>query len=98
MEDNKPNPIAAQDNTVKISEWLKKSTPMALGYKAHSAGIQMAFAKSGEFAGDAFVALRGSWNAKPARGYEVVRISFKDGQPSKVVPFLTGFLQKADSN
>ncbi len=98
MEDNKPNPINAQDNTVKIAEWLEKSTPMALGYKAHSAGIQMAFARSGEFAGDAFVALRGSWNAKPARGYEVVRIAFEDGKATKVIPFLTGFLQGANTS
>lgn len=97
MEDNKPNPINAQDSAVLTEEWIRKSTPMALGHRAHSAGMQFVFAKGGAFAGDAFVTLRGSWNAKPARGYEVVRIDYENGKPVIVEPFLTGFLQGGDT-
>lgn len=64
---------------------------------AHSAGMQMAFHPGGGFgpdvAGDAFVALRGSWNRRPASGYEVVRIRFDGaGQATAIEPFVSGFL------
>ena len=36
--------------------------------------------------------MRGSWNRKPASGYEIVRVRFADGQPQRVEPFVTGFL------
>lgn len=50
---------------------------MTLGYIPHAAPMQMLFYSGGTFpaddAGDAFVAMRGSWNRKPASDYEVVR-------------------------
>jgi Raf kinase inhibitor-like YbhB/YbcL family protein len=56
----------------------------------------MAFYRGGqlpaEYRGDAFAAMRGSWNRKPPSGYEVVRIRFEDGEPQAIEPFVTGFL------
>ena len=34
-----------------------------------------------EYRGDAFVALKGSWNRSEPTGYKVVRVPFKDGKP-----------------
>lgn len=79
-------------------QWAKTSTPMAMGYIAHSAPMQMAFHPGGgavpaDYANDAFIAMRGSWNRNPASGYEVVRVDFDDkGQPQRMEPILTGFL------
>jgi glucose/arabinose dehydrogenase len=44
------------------------------------------------YRGDAFVAMRGSWNRKPPTGYKVVRIRFENGEPVGFEDFLTGFL------
>jgi glucose/arabinose dehydrogenase len=67
-----------------------------LGYTAHAAPIQMAFYTGTQFPpeyrDDAFVAMHGSWNRRPAAGYEVARVRFEDGEPRAVEPFLTGFL------
>ena len=45
-----------------------------------------------EYRSSAFVALHGSWNREKPRGYKVVRIIFRDGQPQRFEDFLTGFL------
>src|SRR5690606_14919141 len=76
--------------------------PSTLEYQAHSAPIGMVFydppegaihAFSDEYRGDAFVAMRGSWNRKPATGYKIVRILFDDqGRPTGFEDFVTGFL------
>jgi Raf kinase inhibitor-like YbhB/YbcL family protein len=72
------------------------SEPMVLGYTAHAAPMQMVFYTNGsfpaEYNGDAFVTMRGSWNRKPASGYEIVRVRFERGQPTSFEPFVTGFL------
>ena len=46
------------------------------------------------FASGAFIARHGSWNRKPASGYDVVFVDFDDrGNPvGKPKPVLTGFL------
>jgi Raf kinase inhibitor-like YbhB/YbcL family protein len=50
-----------------------------------------------EFANSAFVAMRGSWNRKPASGYEVLRLMFTpSGEFAGFEPFVTGFLQLQD--
>ena len=68
----------------------------------HSAPMQMAFYTGGAFpsdySGDAFVALRGSWNREPPSGYEVLRVDFEDGRPVAMEPFLTGFLMQDDES
>jgi glucose/arabinose dehydrogenase len=69
----------------------------ALG--AHVAPLGMTFAKGGgrlgeHFANGAFIARHGSWNRKPAVGYDVVFVRFDaHGNPQGLPePVLTGFL------
>ncbi len=80
-------------------DWAKQSVNPTLLYTPHAAPMQMAFYTGSQFPNeyknDAFVAMRGSWNRVPPSGYEVVRIRFdKLGNPTKIEPFLTGFLVK----
>jgi len=90
------NPQSTPPGEITKEQWRAQSVPMAAGYTAHAAPMQLVFYRGGsfpkEYVGDAFVTMRGSWNRKPASGYEVVRVRFKDGQASDVQPFLTGFL------
>jgi hypothetical protein len=67
----------------------------------HSAALTLAFynTKSGaaafprEYLGDAFVALHGSWNRSRRTGSKVVRLRFKDNEPTgEYEDFLTGFV------
>lgn len=93
---NQMNPRLIPPGGVVRSTYRAASTPMALGYTPHAAPMQMVFYTGkqfpAEYRGDAFVAFHGSWNRKPSSGYEVVRIRFKNGQPTAFEPFLTGFL------
>lgn len=94
--DNQLNPRLDPVGGLLKADWLESSTPMVLGYHAHAAPMQMSFYNGSqfpaEFAGDAFVSMRGSWNRKKPVGYEVVRVRFKDGQPLSIKPFVTGFV------
>ena len=81
------------------ADWAKQSREPVLLYTAHSAGMQMTFYTGSmfpaEYKNDAFISQRGSWNRNPPSGYEVVRIHFdQSGTPTKIEPFLTGFLVK----
>lgn len=92
------NPHMNPPEGITLAEWAKMSTEPLAGYTAHSAPMQMAF-KAGngwpaEYKGDAFIAMRGSWNRRPPSGYEVARVDFERGQPVKVEPFLSGFLSE----
>lgn len=86
------NPVGG----ITKEQWREQSQPMAIGYTAHAAPMQMKFYSGrsfpAEYAGDAFATMRGSWNRNPASGYEIVRIRFENGQPRSFEPFLTGFL------
>jgi len=77
-------------------QWRDMSEPMVMGYTAHAAPMQMAFYQGrsfpAEYRGDAFVAMRGSWNRKPAAGYEIARVHFEGGRPRSIEPFASGFL------
>ncbi len=45
-----------------------------------------------EYRGDAFVALKGSWNRSEPTGYKVVRVPFRDGKPQgQYENFAVGF-------
>jgi glucose/arabinose dehydrogenase len=74
----------------------KQTLAPFLTYDAHSAPIAMVFYAGAQFPAayrsSAFVALHGSWNREKPRGYKVVRIIFRDGQPERFEDFLTGFL------
>ena len=65
-------------------------------FQSHSAPIGLAFITGRAFPdawrGDAFVALKGSWNAATPTGYKVVRVPFSDGKPlGWYENFVTGF-------
>ena len=94
--DNKENPRLHPPGGLLRSEWRANSVPMVMGYTPHAAPMQMSFYTGNQFPasyrGDAFISFHGSWNRKPSSGYEVVRIRFKDGQPTAFEPFVTGFL------
>jgi glucose/arabinose dehydrogenase len=65
----------------------------------HVAALGLAFADTTKltdaYASGAFVARHGSWNRKPASGYDVVFVPFKDGRPVETPRnVLTGFLDK----
>jgi Raf kinase inhibitor-like YbhB/YbcL family protein len=91
------NPQSTPPGEITKEQWKAVSVPMTLGYKAHAAPMQMVFAKGGgmfpaEYAGNAFVTFRGSWNRKVAAGYEIARVRFANGKPQRFEPFVTGFL------
>jgi Raf kinase inhibitor-like YbhB/YbcL family protein len=90
------NPQDDPPEGMTLEQWAKLSTEPVLGYTAHSAPMQMAFYDGGmfppEYRGDAFVAMRGSWNRRPPSGYEVLRVDFEDGKLVGFERFLEGFL------
>ncbi len=99
FEDGKTNPQDEPPGGLTAARWAAASTNPVLMHVAHSAGMQMAFHPGGGFgpdvAGDAFVALRGSWNRKPASGYELARIRFDaNGQATRVETFVSGFMSR----
>lgn len=79
-----------------LSEYARRPV-YAVG--PHVAALGMVFTMGGhrmgdDFASGAFIARHGSWNRKPASGYDVVYVAFDDlGNPiGKPVPVLTDFL------
>jgi len=65
-------------------------------FEAHSSALDLVFYEAdqvpAEFKGQAFVALKGSWNRSQPTGYKVVRVPFKDGRPEGYYEnFVTGF-------
>ena len=99
FEDGKRNPQDEPPGGLTAAQWAAASTNPVLMHVAHSAGMQMAFHPGGgtgpDVAGDAFVALRGSWNRKPASGYGLARIRFDaNGQATRVETFVSGFLSR----
>ena len=87
-----PQPGFAQLAPDKVKATL---TPDVL-FEAHSSLLDIVFYEGDQFPpdfkGDAFVALRGSWNRSEPTGYKVVRVPFKDGKPQGYYQnFVTGF-------
>jgi len=77
-----------------------KVAPPSVEIQAHSAPIGLAFYTGTQFPeeyrGSLFVAYRGSWNRTLPTGYKIVRIRFRDGQPTGsplVEDFATGWLE-----
>lgn len=71
-------------------------------FDAHSSPIDIAFYEGSvfpeEYRGDAFVTLRGSWNATRPRGYKIVRVPFENGRPTgSFENFAVGFWRKGAS-
>lgn len=100
MEDGQEYPQMEPPGGVTNAEWAKASRDPVLMYTAHAAGMQFVFHPGGgamgdAYAGDAFSTMRGSWNRKPAAGYELVRVHYDDkGQAAGIEPFVTGFLSE----
>jgi len=99
FENGQRNPQDEPPGGLTAAQWAAASTDPALLHVAHSAGMQWAFHPGGGFgpdaAGDAFVALRGSWNRKPASGYELARVRFDAaGRPTRVESFVSGFMSR----
>lgn len=87
-----PQPGFAQ----KRPDLVQQAIVPDLLFRAHSAALGLAFYTGDQFPadykGDAFVALHGSWNAIQPRGYQVVRVPFKDGKPvGHYDVFMSGF-------
>jgi Raf kinase inhibitor-like YbhB/YbcL family protein len=96
-DDDQFHPQAEPERITQL-EWAELSSSPVGGYTAHAAPMQMQFYRGTMFPGDfrdsAFVAMRGSWNRKPASGYEVIRVRFSPaGEFVGFEPFVTGFLQ-----
>jgi glucose/arabinose dehydrogenase len=77
-----------------------KVAPPSVELQAHSAPLGLAFYTGTQFPeeyrGSLFVAYRGSWNRTLPTGYKIVRIRFRDGQPTGsplVEDFATGWLE-----
>lgn len=93
---SKFNPQDNPPEGMTLEQWAEQSEEPLLGYTAHAAPMQMTFYEGSafpeEYRGDAFVAMRGSWNRRPPSGYEVTRIDFRDGEPAAWEHFAEGFL------
>lgn len=66
-------------------------------FEAHAASLGIAFYTGnmfpGDYQGDAFVAMHGSWNRSQRHGYKIAHIPFRDGKPEGgYEDFLTGWV------
>jgi len=69
----------------------------ALGSHTASLGLVQSTGTSlpAKFSNGMFIGQHGSWNRKPASGYKVIFVPFKDGQPNGMpIDVLTGFLSE----
>jgi len=87
-----PQPGFAQ----RAPDKVKASVVPDVLFQPHSSVLDIAFYDGeqfpAEYRGDAFVALKGSWNRSQPTGYKVVRVRFKDGKPDgSYENFVTGF-------
>ncbi|RYF76352.1 MAG: sorbosone dehydrogenase family protein [Cytophagaceae bacterium] len=93
-----PHPRPMGDTT--YAQILAKTTLPAISYNAHAAPLAMVFYTSttgtsafpADYQNDAFVTMRGSWNRTQPSGYNVVRVHFENGKPTRIDDFVTGFL------
>jgi glucose/arabinose dehydrogenase len=80
---------------------VKKAVVPDVLIQAHSAVLGLVFYEGkmfpGEYRGDAFVALHGSWNRSKRTGYKIVRVKFKNGKPvGGYDDFVTGWMLGED--
>jgi glucose/arabinose dehydrogenase len=70
-------------------------TPPTIGIQAHSAPLGLAFATGDQFPaayqGGIFVVQHGSWNREPPAPPKLMYVTFKDGTPTAVADFATGW-------
>ncbi len=76
--------------------FCQKAIPPSLLLPSHSTPIGITFLTNSHFPeewmSDAIVALHGSWNREQLSGYKLVRIQFKQGKPTQISDFATGWL------
>jgi glucose/arabinose dehydrogenase len=89
-----PNPQPGFAN--RAPDKVKATVKPDLLIESHSSVMDLVFYDGEQFPadykGDAFVALKGSWNRSEPTGYKVVRVRFKDGKPEGWYEnFATGF-------
>jgi glucose/arabinose dehydrogenase len=69
----------------RAPEKVKASKLPDLLFESHSSAMDLTFYSGSQvpadYAGSAFVVLKGSWNRAEPTGYKVVRVPFKDGRP-----------------
>ena len=87
-----PQPGFAAMRPDKVKAALKPD----LLFEAHSSLLDLVFYTGNQFPaeyrGDAFVALKGSWNRSQPTGYKIVRVPFKNGRPQgSYENFMVGF-------
>jgi glucose/arabinose dehydrogenase len=75
---------------------VKATVTPDLLFESHSSAMDIVFYDGqqfpAEYRGDAFVALKGSWNRSEPTGYKVVRVPFRDGKPQGFYEnFVAGF-------
>lgn len=96
---NHPDPRWARTPRADIAD--KVTVPDVL-FQAHSAPLNITFYEGDKFgpdyAGDAFVAMHGSWNRGTRTGYKVVRLPIDDSRKAtgEYQDFMTGFVLSAD--
>ncbi len=99
-DDSKFNPQDEPPGDISMEEWAARSIEPLGYYTPHAAPMQMLFYTGSQFPpqyrGDAFIAMRGSWNRKPPAGYEVARVEFNGGRPSRFHSFVQGFLAQEE--
>lgn len=76
-------------------EYAARTAPPVLGLTPHTAPMDMLFYTGSQFPAHyrdyAFLALHGSWNRADPKGYKVVTIYFRDGQPARRGQLSHGF-------
>jgi glucose/arabinose dehydrogenase len=95
-----PDPTYGEKNTAKVKQTVAPTVPV----QAHSAALGVAFYPQQigdgvrpfprEYSGNAFLAFHGSWNRSAKTGYKIVRVTFRNGQPTEVSDFVRGFLKE----
>ncbi|WP_420458764.1 YbhB/YbcL family Raf kinase inhibitor-like protein [Neolewinella sp.] len=94
--DGKYNPADYPPDGITMEDWKAQSAEAIGLYIPHAAPMQLAYYRGSSFPadyrGDAYIAMRGSWNRQPPSGYEVVRIHFENGEPVSFEPFVQGFV------
>ncbi|WP_224997809.1 sorbosone dehydrogenase family protein [Cesiribacter sp. SM1] len=95
-DNGKYNPVDRPQGDTTYQEYLAMTTLPLMLYTAHAAPMEMEFYTADQFPadyqGDAFIAMRGSWNRSNPVGYKLVRLHFENGQPSHFEDFVSDFL------
>jgi glucose/arabinose dehydrogenase len=100
IENKSPDPYYRESTPGTTKEkFCSTSIAPVLLTTAHSAPIEFRFYAAAmfppDYKGDAFVAMHGSWNRRPASGYKVLRVKVENGKPARFEDFITGFLNPA---